>query len=220
MGSYYLTVDEKQRADSLFNIIYENYRNENIVNAAADKLNKPFIDLTYDPASDDYDRAEEQMLNGNYSDAVNRYYNVFEKYPKSSYAPKALYSSGLILEDNLFLLDSAAVVFDTLVANYPTSELVKIVAPRLSFYKQEQHKLELAKEDSLYALEKIRLDSLHADSLDRGLLVQNIETESDTVNVAFDDKTPLGNENEKKNVDVLNNGNVEKKAIWNPRIRQ
>ena len=220
MGSYYLTVDEKQRADSLFNIIYENYKNESIVNAAADKLNKPFIDLSYDPAADDYSRAEVQMLNGKYSDAVERYYNVFKKYPESSYAPKALYSSGLILEDNLFLLDSAAVVFDTLVANYPTNELVKVVAPRLSFYKQEQHKLQLAKEDSLYALEKIRLDSLHADSLDKGLIVQNIETESDTVNVAFDDKVPPGDENDSRNIEILKSGNGEKKAIWNPRVRR
>lgn len=220
MGSYYLTVDEKQRADSLFNIIYENYKNESIVNAAADKLNKPFIDLTYDPAENDYSRAEEQMLNGNYSDAIKRYYNVFKKYPESNFAPKALYSSGLILEDNLFLLDSAAVVFDTLVANYPTNELVKIVAPRLSFYKQEQYKLKLAKEDSLYAIEKMRLDSLHADSLDQGLIVQNVETKSDTVNVAFDDTMPSDDNNDTRNVDILKNGHVEKKAIWNPRIRQ
>ncbi|MCH6574816.1 MAG: tetratricopeptide repeat protein [Bacteroidetes bacterium] len=41
LGSYYLTIDDKERADSLFNIIYENYRNECIVNAAANKLDKP-----------------------------------------------------------------------------------------------------------------------------------------------------------------------------------
>ncbi len=220
MGSYFLTVDEKQRADSLFNIIYDNYRNESIVNAAADKLNKPFIDLTYDPAADDYSRAEEQMLNGKYSDAIKQYDNVFKKYPESTYAPKALYSSGLILEDNLFQLDSAAATFDTLVAHYPTSEFVKMIAPRLSFYKQEKRKLQLAKEDSLYALEKIRLDSLHADSLDKGLIVQDVETKSDTIDVAFDEKIPSGDENDLRTEQTLKSSNVEKKAIWNPRIRQ
>ena len=41
LGSYYLTIDEKQKADSLFEIIYNDYKNRSIVNAAADKLNKP-----------------------------------------------------------------------------------------------------------------------------------------------------------------------------------
>jgi len=71
LGSYYLTIDNKERADSLFNIIYENYRNESIVNAAADKLNKPFIDLNFDPAKDDYENAELVMQNENYRDALD-----------------------------------------------------------------------------------------------------------------------------------------------------
>lgn len=220
LGSYYLTVNEEQRADSLFNIIYKNYRNESIVNAAADKLNKPFIDLTYDPASDDYDKAEEQFLDGKYNDAVKSYFGVFKKYPESPYAAKALYASGLILEDNLFQLDSAAAVLDTLVVHYPASEFVKIIAPRLSFFKQEKRKLQLAKEDSLYALEKIRLDSLHADSLNNGLIVQDLKTKSDTIDVAFDESLPPGDENDNKIEQILKSGSVEKKAIWNPRIRQ
>jgi TolA-binding protein len=220
LGSYFLTVNEKQRADSLFNIIYENYRNESIVNAAADKLDKPFVDLKYDPAEGDYSKAEEKFLDGNHEEAVKKYFGVFKKFPESSYAPKALYTSGLILEDNLFQLDSAAAVFDTLVANYPTSEFVKLIAPRLTLYKQEQHKLELAKEDSLYALEKIRLDSLHADSLNNGLIVQNITTKSDTVNVALNEELPSGDENNGRIEPVVKQNNVEKKAIWNPRIRQ
>jgi len=220
MGSYYLTVDEKQRADSLFEIIYENYKNESIVNAAADKLKKPFIDLNYDPASSDYRQAEIAMQNENYSDAISGYFNVYKKYPGSSYAPKALYSSGLILENELFLLDSAAVIYDTLVAKYPSSQFVKLIAPKLSFYKQEKRKLELAKEDSVYALEKIRLDSLHADSLNNGLLTETLKTESDTIDVAFDEKLPPDEEAESKIEQELKSGNVEKKAIWNPRIKQ
>ncbi|MEJ2104740.1 MAG: tetratricopeptide repeat protein, partial [Ignavibacteriaceae bacterium] len=39
LGSYYLTVNKTNEADSLFNIIYDNYKNESVVNAAADKLN-------------------------------------------------------------------------------------------------------------------------------------------------------------------------------------
>ncbi len=115
MGSYYLTVDNKKRADSLFNIIYDNYKNESVVNAAANKLNKPLIDLDYDPAEEKYLEAESMMLLENYPGAINGFYNVHLKYPGSPFAPKALYTCGWILENELFLLDSAATYYDSLV---------------------------------------------------------------------------------------------------------
>ena len=99
MGSYYLTVDDKRRADSLFNIIYENYRNESIVNAAADKLNKPFIDLNYNPALDKYSENESLMLAGAFIEAVDGFFSIYKNYPESDVAPKALYTSGWIYEN-------------------------------------------------------------------------------------------------------------------------
>lgn len=220
LGSYYLTLDQKQRADSLFNIIYENYKNESIVNAAADKLKKPFIDLNYDPAFDDYHSAEVKLLDGKYSESADEFYNVFQNFPLSPYAPKALYSTGLILEDNLLLPDSAAAIYDTLAANYPTSEFVRMIAPKLTVYNQEQRKLKMEKQDSLYALEKSKLDSLHADSLNLGLLVQDLKSETDTIDVAFEEKLPAGDDANNVIEKIEKTDVVEKKALWNPRIRQ
>ena len=76
MGSYYLTVDNQKSADSLFNIIYDNYKNESIVNAAAAKLNKPFIDLNYDPAMEKYKEAEEYLLAGDYYSAIDKFNDI------------------------------------------------------------------------------------------------------------------------------------------------
>ena len=98
MGSYYLTVDDKRRADSLFTIIYENYRTESIVNAAADKLNKPLIDLNYDPALERYSLAESLMLAGKFAEAVDNFFSIYKDFPQSDLAPKALYTCGWIYE--------------------------------------------------------------------------------------------------------------------------
>lgn len=159
MGSYYLTKDEKEKADSLFRIIYEDYKDKNIVNAAADKLNLPLIDLNYDPAIEIYASAEEHMLESNYSKSIDKFWSIYKEYPKSTLAPKALYASAFILEDNLFLLDSAASVYDTLIAKYPTTLYVKKVSQKISLYKQEKARIQKAIQDSLNALIQLKTDS-------------------------------------------------------------
>ena len=159
LGSYYLTVDEKQKADSLFEIIYNDYKNRSIVNAAADKLNKPLVDLNFDPAKDQYAPAEDLMLAGNYSQSINKFFNIYREFPKSAIAPQALYTSGWILENDLFMPDSAASVYDTLIAKYPKSVYVKNVSKKVTAYKQEKARIQKAIDDSLTALKKVGLDS-------------------------------------------------------------
>ena len=159
LGSYYLTINDKQKADSLFNIIYSDYQDRAIVNAAANKLDKPLIDLNFDPAKEQYASAEDLMLTGNYSQSLNKFFNVYREYPKSAVAPQALYTSGWILENNLYLPDSAASVYDTLIAKYPTSLYVKQVSRKVTVYKQEKIRIQKAIDDSLKAINQIAPDS-------------------------------------------------------------
>lgn len=159
LGSYYLTINEKEKADSLFEIIYSDYKDRSIVNAAADKLNKPLIDLNFDPAKDQYASAEDLMLSGNYSQSLSKFFNIYKEYPNSAVAPQALYTSGWILENDLFLPDSAASVYDTLISKYPKSVYVKNVSKKVTTYKQEKVRLQKAIDDSLNALKKVNLDS-------------------------------------------------------------
>jgi outer membrane protein assembly factor BamD (BamD/ComL family) len=216
LGSYYLTIDNKERADSLFNVIYENYRNEAIVNAAAAKLDKPFIDLNYDPAKDDYEDAEFVMQNENYDDALELFYDVYNTYPNSPYAAKALYTSGWILENKLSQPDSAAAVYDSLVAKYPASVYVRSVAGKLSIYKQEQRRLQLAALDSLNGSDISGTDSLALDSLNQKLT--EYETISDTTQVARreDDRIPEEGQQDEK---VTTLPKI-KEPLWNPRTRR
>jgi TolA-binding protein len=215
MGSYYLTVDNQKSADSLFNIIYDNYKDESIVNAAAAKLNKPFIDLNYDPAMEEYKLAEEYLLAEDYYAAIDKLKEIPELYPKSSIAPKAIYASGWIEENKLNDYTAAVESYDTLIAKYPASEYVRVIAPKVTFYKQEKRKQESALLDSLNAL--AQSDSLAADTL---LVLEETIPLADTVQVAVseDELTPVEQENEalfeaKKSHEI-------KEPVWNPRKRR
>lgn len=160
LGSYYLTLDNKEKADSLFRIIYDNYKDKNIANAAANKLNLPLIDFEFDPAKEQYASAEDLMKLGDYRTSVSKFYDIYKSYPKSQIAPQALYTTGWILEHDLLMYDSAAVVYDTLVTRYPTSVYVKNVSRKLTTYKQEKARIQKAYQDSLLALQKLKSDSL------------------------------------------------------------
>jgi TolA-binding protein len=216
LGSYYLTIDNKERADSLFNIIYEDYRNESIVNAAADKLDKPFIDLNYDPAKKEYEDAEYVMQNDNYDDALELFYNVYKTYPNSPYAAKALFTSGWILENKLSQPDSAAVVYDSLVVKYPASLYVRSVAGKLSFYKQEQRRLQIAALDSSNGSDISRTDSLALDSLSQVLTEYEAISDTSQVSILEEDRRP----EEKKQDEKVKTSPKIKEPLWNPRTKR
>jgi tetratricopeptide (TPR) repeat protein len=215
LGSYYLTVENQKSADSLFNIIYDDYKNESIVNAAAVKLNKPLIDLNYDPAMDEYKLAEDYLLTGEYYAALNKLEEIPELYPKSPIAPKAIYTSGWIEENELNDPEQAAEYYDSLIARYPASEYVRVVAPKVTFYKQEKRKQESALLDSLNALAK--LDSLTADT---SMVLEPIIPTEDTiqVEVSEDELTPA--EQEDKALFEAKKAPVIKEPVWNPRKRR
>lgn len=165
LGSYYQTINKYLEADSLFNLIYDNYKNESIVNAAANKLDKPLIDLRYDPAKQLYIEAEDQLKKENFSESVNRFLNIYKNYPQSSLAVKALYASGWILENKLENYDSAAVIYDSVYIKYPQSIYASTLGPKINFYNQEKERIKKAYEDSLKLIQQKMLDSLAADSI-------------------------------------------------------
>lgn len=230
MGSYYLTKNEKEKADSLFRIIYDNYKDRTIVNAAADKLKLPLIDLNYEPAQDLYASAETDLMEGNHNQSVSRFYDIYKSYPSSEFAPKALFTTGWILENELQLLDSAAIVYDTLVANYPTSEYVKNIAQKLSAYKQEQARKQKELVDSINALKEAGLDSLITDSLFAELEITD-STLSDSTTAVLEEFFAEDEEQQDDEIVALNDGanenniketekveeNVKLNPLWNPR---
>lgn len=176
LGSYYQIKGDKQKADSIFNYIYDNFKTESIVNAAANKLKKPLVDLNYDPAEALYASAEEKMLNKNLSESLTDFYNIYTTYPKSPIAPKALYASGFILENEMSMYDSAASVYDSITTKYPATVYAKNVQKKLTTYKQEQEKIRKAVLDSLKAMEQKRIDSLKTFEMNR--IADSLKTDS------------------------------------------
>lgn len=163
LGSYYLDKNEKSTADSIFQIVYDNFKNESVVNLAADKLGKPKVILNASPADLLFEEAEGIYVKKDYHQAVQKYYSVYLKFPETFTAPKSLLAAGFTLENDLKLLDSAFAVYDTLVAKYPQTRFTNKILPKVNFYKEEKARIKKKIEDSL----KVIRDSLKADSIAR-----------------------------------------------------
>ena len=175
LGSYNETVNNLSAADSIYNIIYDKYKNRKIVNAAATKLNKPLIDVEYDPAKQFYAEAESDMLKKDFKVSLNKMLKISDTYPKSQIAPKALYAAGWILENDLKLNDSAAVVYDTLQARYPKSVYALKIRPKLFAYQDEIKRIKTVIADSI---KKIDLDKINKRKADSLATVKNLKADS------------------------------------------
>jgi outer membrane protein assembly factor BamD (BamD/ComL family) len=169
LGTYYGSVGRKAEADSILNYIYDNYKTESVVNAAALQLKRPLINLTFDPADELYTEAENKLLEKKYSESINGFYSIFQNYPKSPLAPKALLAGGWVLENELKLLDSAAAFYDSINVRYPQSQYASSIKPKLTFYKQEVDRKKKAVEDSLKQIEANRILEINADSLKKSV---------------------------------------------------
>ncbi len=165
MGNYYLSKGDSVKADSLFNYIYNNYKNESIVNAAAGIINKPLIDLKYDPAKDIYSQAESELMKKNYYGSIQQLRDIYSKYPASATAPKALFAEGWIFENKLNKPDSAAVIYDSLRTKYPSTEYAARIISKLDFYHAEKKKINDALKDSLNNIQKGKNQTEGKDSL-------------------------------------------------------
>lgn len=189
LGSYYLSNNNKTTADSLFNYIYDNFKKDKVVNSAADKINKPRIDLSLDPAKDKFIAVEKLFRDTTrYKFVLNELYTIADSFPTSGYAPKALHAAGMLLEDKLKLYDSAAAVYDSLAKKFPYSENTQKVAGKLSSYKEEKARLAKIISDSLDAIRNKKIqDSIaisRKDSIEKAskdsLKIAPKETVSDS----------------------------------------
>lgn len=184
LGNVYEVQENQKKADSLFNYVYQNYKSFEIVNEAAKKLGKEEVVMRTDKAQNRYLAAEENLWSENYDSAIVQLYSIYNKYPNSTYAPKALYTIGYIYENNLNKLDSAAVVYDTLNSKYTNTKYARTVRPKIDAFKQEQQRIQ-AVQDSI----------ARADSI-----AKLPKSESDSTKAAASDslKTESGNEDEQK----------------------
>lgn len=165
LGTYYQTSGDTVKADSIFNVIYKDYSRDDIVNAAAEKLGKPVVNLHYDAAEELFVEAEKKMKDKKFTEAVTDFQNIQEKFPKSPFAPKALLASGWVLENDLKLLDSAAVVYDSVISKYPTTQYANAVRGKVQVFKDEQRKIKFHQDSVAAARKALENPQPAADSL-------------------------------------------------------
>ena len=161
LGSYYLTIDKKEKADSLFKFVYDNYKSDPVAKVAAIRLGITMEEESSDPALDKYYVAENLIEQEEYFDAIEELNSIYEEFPKSQYSSKALYSIGWIYENKLSDYEGAAKYYDTLKVKYPKTEYVREVNSKLAFYHRELK----AFQDSVARVQKAIADSIKADSL-------------------------------------------------------
>ncbi len=161
LGSYYLTIEDKPKADQLFRDVYDNYKSDPIARAAAVRLGISTQDLDSDPALKKYLVAEDFIDTELFFDAIEEFDFIYNTYPESEYAPKALYSIGWIYENEFADFEGASQFYDSLKAKYPKTEYVREMDSRLKFYHKELKVIQ----DSIASAEMVIADSIKADSL-------------------------------------------------------
>ncbi|MFC2085063.1 tetratricopeptide repeat protein [Bacteroidota bacterium] len=203
LGSYHLTIDDSVTADSLFLDVYQNYDDDEMVNAAAERLGLDKITVDDDPAEKLFLDAEDLYWSDEYNQAIDEFYNIADIYPESPFAAKSLLSAGWILEHDLELRDSAAVVYDSLSVKYKDTQYASSISRKLLAYKQGIRAIE----DSLAKIEQAIKDSLLADSL---AAVGIPGSETDTTGIYIDstqviiDTTNIQSKQDSVQIDTTN----------------
>ncbi len=153
LANYYETIGNKDKADSLFKFIYDNFSDSEISKIVARRLGlKPKI-TQKDLPDIEYREAEDLVEQKKYNDAIQKLYLIYDKYQKTDYAPKSLLMIGNIYENKLQLYDSAYSVYKSLKEKYPASLFAQRINSKLIAYEGELQRKEQEK--------KVREDSLN-----------------------------------------------------------
>ncbi|MGK9368584.1 tetratricopeptide repeat protein [Melioribacter sp. Ez-97] len=153
LGTYYESNGEKEKADSLFRIIYDNYPGHKLYTAAGKQLGL-IEDVTEvkeaeDPVEKLYVEAEKKYYQKNYHDAIAAFKNIYLQHPRSPYAPKSIYYIGFIYEEQA-KNDSAAFYYRILTSkDYLSTPYGKAVAAKYKTYQDELERVEKEKAEKL-----------------------------------------------------------------------
>lgn len=119
-------------ADSLYEQIADLYPKTEYGKEAYKKLGYTEF-YAIDTLPELYKSANQMRRNGLYNQAIDSYSKIYNKYDTSNFAPKSIYSIGLVYENNLKNMDSAAFYYNLLLTKYPDSELANEVRTSVVF---------------------------------------------------------------------------------------
>ncbi len=161
LANYFIVKGENQKADSLYQLIYDKFPDSQITRAVARRLNlKPKVSEKNIPELE-YQKAEQLALNGKYKDAIKKLYDIVQNHSKTDYAPKALLMIGYIYEEKLKQNDSAYSVYKELKSKYPGSLYTQRINSKLIAYESELQR----KEQEKIQEQELKKENENPDSL-------------------------------------------------------
>lgn len=156
LASYYETKGEKDKADSLYLFLYDNFIDSEISKIVAKRLKLPPKVSKKDMPELEYREAEELVEQEKYKEAIQKLYQVYEKYDKTDYAPKSLLMIGYIYENKLAQYDSAYSVYKILKEKFPQSLYTQRINSKLIAYEIELQRKEMERKAVQDILEKMK----------------------------------------------------------------
>lgn len=148
-------------SDSLYRLIIERHPESVFAAEARRLLGLPPLEKTVDPAEESYARAVRLLQDGKAKPALDTLNRILKRHPESPAAVRALYAAGWLYENETQGLDSAAALYERLLARAPSSPYAQKVQPRVAEVQNVRRiALEKARADSLAAAKAAAPDSL------------------------------------------------------------
>lgn len=165
LGTYWESKGDSVKSDSLYAIVYNDYKTHPIANEAAEKLGKPPLITESDPAKDEFLIAEDAIEDSSFVNAVSTLKNIPQKYPESIYVPKSLYTIGWLYENKINQPDSAVGYYSQLLDDYANSEYASAVRAKVNTFQTEMEKILKEEEKTAAEAAEAQRQRAIADSL-------------------------------------------------------
>ncbi len=165
--------DNDAANDTSMQYLIKHYPQSQYANVARKWLDLPLKKTLQDSILELFHTAEAHLLEkDNVQDAIDKYETIYQNFPETDYAAKALYSIGWIYDHELHQPDTAMVIYDSLLTQFPQSVYAGRISAKLSKTRAEMEK---AKQDTTQTL---ATDStavaMPADSLNQMLIPDSL----------------------------------------------
>jgi tetratricopeptide (TPR) repeat protein len=124
--------DEPELADSLYELIVDRYPVTEF-GVVARHIKGYTDNYVIDTVAELYKSGSSLRVNKEYRFAISQFLKIYDKYPTSVYAPRALYSIGWTFERDLKIQDTALIYYQLLMTKYPKSEYAKDISPSVMY---------------------------------------------------------------------------------------
>ncbi|MCK4827772.1 tetratricopeptide repeat protein, partial [bacterium] len=128
-------------ADTSFKMLVQNYPQSKFSNPARQHIDLPLLNTKEDSVKILFEEAEYFLFERDDPwTSFNKLNIIWQKYPNSVLAPKAIYTMAWIGENRLDSLNLSFALYDTLIHQYPKTEYAKKVKKKVDYVIAEKQK--------------------------------------------------------------------------------